>query len=101
MVVAPGKARGARDLSRFSLLAGPTAAALAQLRQLRGRRAGRRSPADLSLLAHGRDSVQVEERGRILFVEEVSEPLLCHRAVRQLFVEPASRGDRTRPQFSG
>ena len=98
MVASAGKSReGARDLTRLlSLLAGaPAARSHRGLRALRGGRA--RAPlagGNLSLLAHlAGTPFQVEARGRILFVEEVNEPLYrIDRDVRQLLLAGAFRG---------
>jgi muramoyltetrapeptide carboxypeptidase len=98
MIVGAGKsADGARDLKRLlALLSGaPEHRAHRGLRTLRGGRA--RAPVtggNLSLLAHlAGTPFQVEARGRILFVEEVNEPLYrIDRAVRQLSLAGALRG---------
>jgi muramoyltetrapeptide carboxypeptidase len=88
---------GARDLvPLFRLLEGESAP-LAH-RGLRALRPGRaRAPltgGNLSLLAHTAGTpFQVEARGRILFVEEVNEPLYrVDRAVRQLMLAGVFRG---------
>ncbi|HWR97959.1 MAG TPA: LD-carboxypeptidase [Candidatus Methanoperedens sp.] len=89
--------RGIPDLSRLlALLAG--AAAPRAHRGLRGLRPGRaRAPltgGNLGLLAHAAGTpFAIEARGRILFVEEVNEPLYrVDRAVRQLLLAGVFRG---------
>jgi muramoyltetrapeptide carboxypeptidase len=98
MVASAGRsAAGLRDLARLlGLLAGD--AAPRTHGGLRGLRPGRaRAPVtggNLSLLAHSAGTAfQLETRGRILFVEEVNEPLYrIDRAVRQLLLAGAFRG---------
>jgi muramoyltetrapeptide carboxypeptidase len=98
MVANAGKSReGARDLARLLALLAGVQAPLSH-RGLRALRAGRvRAPltgGNLSLLAHLTGTpFQVETRGRILFVEEVNEPLYrIDRDVRQLLLAGAFRG---------
>jgi muramoyltetrapeptide carboxypeptidase len=88
---------GERDLARLlALLSGkPGPRAHRGLHALHPGRA--RAPVtggNLSLLAHSIGTpFQVEARGRILFVEEVNEPLYrVDRAVRQLLLAGAFRG---------
>jgi muramoyltetrapeptide carboxypeptidase len=98
MVASSGKEPGgARDLLRLLRLLEGEAAPRAH-RGLRALRPGRvRAPltgGNLSLLAHAAGTpFQVEARGRILFVEEVNEPLYrMDRAVRQLLLAGVFRG---------
>jgi muramoyltetrapeptide carboxypeptidase len=88
---------GERDMARLlDLLSGkPGPRAHRGLRALRPGRA--RAPVtggNLSLIAHSVGTpFQVEARGRILFVEEVNEPLYrVDRSVRQLLLAGAFRG---------
>lgn len=98
MVVGAGKsAGGARDLGRLlALLEGaPAQRSIRGLRAIRGGRA--RAPVtggNLSLLAHlAGTPFQAKTRGRILFVEEVNEPLYrIDREVRQLSLAGIFRG---------
>jgi muramoyltetrapeptide carboxypeptidase len=98
MVAAAGAGRdGSRDVVRLlALLAG--APAQRAHRGLRGLRPGMaRAPlagGNLSLLAHAAGTpLQLRARGRILFVEEVNEPLYrIDRSVRQLLLAGAFRG---------
>jgi muramoyltetrapeptide carboxypeptidase len=88
---------GGGDLKRLLALLSGDPAPLAH-RGLRGLRPGRvRSivtGGNLSLLAHSTGTpFQVAARGRILFVEEVNEPLYrVDRAVRQLLLAGVFRG---------
>jgi muramoyltetrapeptide carboxypeptidase len=98
MVVNAGKGPdGARDLTRLlSLLSGATAPLVH--RGLRALRPGRaRAPltgGNLTLLAHSVGTpCAIEARGRILFFEDVDEPLYrIDRSVRQLLLAGVFRG---------
>lgn len=88
---------GERDLTRLlALLAGAPAPRVHRgLRALRpGRTRAALTGGNLSLLAHAAGTpFQIEARGRILFVEEVNEPLYrVDRAVRQLLLAGVFRG---------
>jgi len=90
-------AAGERDMARLLDLLSGTPEPRAH-RGLRALRLGcARAPVtggNLSLLAHSIGTpFQIEARGRLLFVEEVNEPLYrVDRAVRQLFLAGVFRG---------